>query len=70
MAKDRIAVAVVLLRVGFDHRFVGTVQIIEMVDEGVNACSSGNTSSMWWRAKSVRLPTDFIDTVWWNSSSA
>ena len=27
-------------------------------------------SSMWWRTKSVRLPTDFIDTVWWKSSSA
>ena len=24
----------------------------------------GNGSSMWPRTKSVRLPTDFIDTVW------
>ncbi len=27
-------------------------------------------SSMWSRTKSLRLPTDFIETVWWNSSSA
>ena len=27
-------------------------------------------SSMWLRTNSLRLPTDFIDTVWWNSSSA
>ena len=32
------------------------------------AASKG--SSMWLRTKSLRLPTDFIDTVWWNSSMA
>lgn len=26
--------------------------------------ATSNGSSMWWRTKSVRLPTDFIDTVW------
>ena len=25
---------------------------------------------MWLRTNSLRLPTDFIDTVWWNSSIA
>ena len=27
-------------------------------------------SSMWLRTKSLRFPTDFIDTVWWKSSIA
>ncbi len=32
--------------------------------------SASNGSSMWLRTKSFRLPTDFIDTVWWNRSMA
>ncbi len=32
--------------------------------------AASNGSSICVRTKSLRLPTDFIDTVWWNSSMA
>ncbi len=38
--------------------------------EAAMRSSTSKGSSMWLRTKSVRLPTDFIETVWWNRSSA
>ena len=51
----------------------GVVRLGEVLEVGddVSTLSEASTgSSMWLRTNSLRLPTDFIDTVWWNSSIA
>jgi hypothetical protein len=58
------------LPLGLEHRLVRAVQVVEVADQRLDALPTSKGSSMWLRTKSVRLPTDFIDTVWWNSSSA
>jgi hypothetical protein len=59
------------LLLGLEHGGVGTAQVVKVRDQRRQCAPPRQTaSSMWLRTKSVRLPTDFIDTVWWNSSSA
>jgi hypothetical protein len=39
-------------------------KVVEVADQRLMRGSTSKGSSMWLRTKSVRLPTDFIDTVW------
>ena len=52
------------------HRVVRPGEVLVVLDQPANPGLASGGSSMWSRTKSVRLPTDFIDTVWWNRSSA
>ena len=49
---------------------VGLGEVVEVADDSRTRSVESLGSSMWSRTKSLRLPTDFIETVWWKSSRA
>ena len=52
------------LSLGLEHGFMRAIEVVEMIDQRLDTRLTSKGSSMWVRTKSVRLPTDFIDTVW------
>ena len=51
-------------RFGLQHGLVRPIQVVEVADQRGDAHTYlRRGSSMWLRTKSVRLPTDFIETV-------